>query len=229
MGYDGQIVNNLSSLLPFREIYVVPLASEAGRREKLERILQGVVLISVPCTVFIVIYAEPIIRLLFQRGHFTPDAARVTADVFRIQALSLVVSSALAPMVRIFQIINRISYSHLLYLASLVSTAAFNYLFVFRLGLDVRGVAIAAVSNSLVVFLVVAGLVRNCGIHIRWQRILGYVLYAGVAAAAAAALSWLVATHLAGLAALFTAGVAYGTVVAASLFAIRGRLRAIVG
>src|ERR1700756_1464049 len=66
-GYAGQIVNNLSSLLTFRDIYVVPLASEAGRSEKVERILKGVVLLSIPASLFIVNFARPIVEVLFQR------------------------------------------------------------------------------------------------------------------------------------------------------------------
>ena len=55
--------------MTFREIYMVPLSVEAGRSERLERMLQGVVLISIPCVLFIAEFAKPIVAILFQRGN----------------------------------------------------------------------------------------------------------------------------------------------------------------
>jgi putative peptidoglycan lipid II flippase len=235
LGYSGQIVNNLSSLMTFRDIYVVPLASAAGRREKLERILKGVMLISVPSAGFVATFAGPIVQVLFQRGHFTIEAAALTGDVLRILALSLAISSLLAPMARLFQILNRISYSHLLNIVSLAGTAAFQYVLVFRFHWDVYGVAWASVGNSAVVTLVVAELVRRCGIAIRWHHVLGYGLFAAVAAAAAAWLATLATAASAALlahfdlAALALGGAVYAIVVAAAYFGIRQRLRTIAG
>ncbi len=71
LGYVGLIVNNLSSLMTFREIYVVPLASEVGRGEKLARMLSGIAFISVPSSCFVIAFAEPIVQVLFERGKFT--------------------------------------------------------------------------------------------------------------------------------------------------------------
>ena len=103
LGYTGMIVNNLSSLMTFREIYVVPLSSEGGRDEKLQRMLHGIVLISIPCTFFIAEFARPLVTVLFQRGQFTPEAAILTGDILGISAFSLIISSLLAPMARLFQ------------------------------------------------------------------------------------------------------------------------------
>lgn len=229
LGYVGQIVNNLSSLMTFREIYVVPLATELGRREKLERILTGVVLISVPCTGFLVTFSEPLIRILFQRGQFTAEDARLTGDLLRILALALVISSLLAPMERLFQILNRISYSQVRYLVSLLGTAAFQYLFVFRLGWDVRGIAWAGLANSALVALVVAALVRRCGIVIRWHRIFAYVLFAAVVSGIAAYAAAFAAASFTGLAELIIAGATYAAILAAGFLTIRRRLQAIAG
>ena len=116
LGYVGQIVNSLSSLMTFREIYVVPLASEAGRSERLARMMSGIAFISVPCTAFVIAFAEPMVQVLFERGKFTAVDTTITAAVLQIMAVSLLFSSLLAPMVRLFQILDRIAYSHLLYL-----------------------------------------------------------------------------------------------------------------
>jgi len=87
LGYSGQIINNLSSLMTFRDIYVVPLAAAAGRDAKLERVLKGIVLISIPCAGFVVAFSEPIVQILFQRGHFTAEAAALTASVMIMEGM----------------------------------------------------------------------------------------------------------------------------------------------
>lgn len=229
LGYAGLIVNNLSSLMTFREIYVVPLSVEVGRTERLERMLQGVVLVSIPCVLFIAEFARPIIAVLFQRGNFTPEAAILTSGVLRIMALSLLISSILAPMARIFQILGRISYSHILYFVSLIGTVSFQYVLVFRMGFGVWGVAWAALANSAVVTLVVAELIRRCDVHIRWGQVLNQAVFAIGVAVVATVLSWPFATYFSGLSALMAGGAVFGLTIATGYFLSRSRLRLIIG
>jgi putative peptidoglycan lipid II flippase len=229
LGYVGQIVNNLSSLLTFREIYVVPLSSEAGRDAKLQRMLHGIVLVSIPCALFVAEFSRPMIAVLFQHGQFTPEAAVLTGDILRISAMSLAVSSLLAPMARLFQILNRISYSHIMYLVSLVCTASFQYVLVFRLGWDVYGIAWASLANSVVVTVVVAGLIWRCGVVVFWHQVFGHAAFATVISVAAATISWLVASRFVGVLEILVGGALYGAVVASSYFLVRGRLRLIIG
>ncbi len=229
LGYAGQIVNNLSSLMTFREIYVVPLSTEQGRNERLDRMLQGIVLISIPCVFFVVEYANPIVSVLFQRGKFTPEAAVLTGEVLQILSISLAISSMLGPMVRLFQILDRISYSHVLYLASLICTAAFQYLLVFRLGWGVYGVAWATVANSAVVGLVVAGLVRRCDVVVNWRSVLSHGLFAAAIAGGASAISWPFASQFSGFASLIVGGTLFSLFVAGIYFMARRRLRLIIG
>jgi putative peptidoglycan lipid II flippase len=229
LGYSGLIVNNLSSLMTFREIYVVPLASENGRSERLARMLSGIAFISVPFTCFVIAFAEPIVQVLFQRGKFGAADTAVTAAVMQILAVSLLSSSLLAPMVRLFQIINRIAYSHLLYLVSLVGTATLQYLLVFRFGLDVYGIAWASVGNSALLTVFVAILVRRCDIALNWPAVLANAALAAVIALAALAVSKGVSLSSEGLMALIIGGAAYWAVVAVAYFAMRERLRRIIG
>jgi putative peptidoglycan lipid II flippase len=229
LGYVGQIVNSLSSLMSFREIYVVPLASEAGRSERLARMLSGIAFISVPCTCFVIAFAEPIVQVLFERGKFTATDTKVTAAVLQIMAASLLFSSMMAPMVRLFQILDRISYSYLLYFAWLCSTSVLQYLLVFRLDLDVYGVAWAAVANSATLVLFVSVLVRRCGVDIDWQVVLRNAALAALIAFAALAVSRGASFRSQGLIALIVGGGTYGAVVGLAYFAIRDRLRRIIG
>ena len=229
LGYVGQIVNSLSSLMTFREIYVVPLASEAGRSERLARMMSGIAFISVPCTAFVIAFAEPMVQVLFERGKFTAVDTTITAAVLQIMAASLLFSSLLAPMVRLFQILNRIAYSHLLYLASLVGTAVLQYLLVFRFGLDVYGIAWATVGNSAALTLFVALLVRHLGIVLDWQVVLRNAALAALIALAALAVSKGISLRSQGVIELIVGGGAYWAVVALGYFAMRDRLRRIIG
>jgi putative peptidoglycan lipid II flippase len=229
LGYVGLIVNSLSSLMTFREIYVVPLAAEAGREQRLERMLQGLVLISIPCTLFLIVYADPIVSVLLQRGKFTPEAAAVTASILRIMALSLLVSTVLAPLERMFQILDRLIFTQFRYLIALAATLLFQTLFVFYFAMDVRGLAWGSVCNSVVVLCAVILMVRRCGIVIRWRGIFSNAAFAAVTAALAMGVSWPVASRFSGLGQLIMATGLYGLVVAASYFMARARLRLIVG
>ncbi|MGE0035237.1 MAG: lipid II flippase MurJ [Xanthobacteraceae bacterium] len=229
LGYGGLLVNSLSSLMTFREIYVVPLATELGRSERLARMLSGIVLISVPFTCFAIAFAEPIVQVLFERGKFSATDTMLTAAVLQIMAISLLSSSLLAPMARLFQIMDRIAYSHLLYLVSLVGTASLQYLLVFRLGLDVYGIALATVGNSVVLTVFVAFLVRRCGIILDWRAVLSNGALAAAIALAALAISIGIAGRDKGLLSLIVGGGLYWTIVAAAYFVMRDRLRRIIG
>lgn len=229
LGYVGQIVNNLSSLMTFREIYVVPLSSEVGRSEKLARMLSGIAFISVPSACFVITFAEPIVQVLFERGKFTAGDTMLTAAVLQIMALSLLFSSLLAPMSRLFQILDRISFSHLLYFVSLIGTAALQYLLVFRLGLDVYGIAWATVGNSGLLTLFVAALVRQCGITLNWRVVLLNAGLAAFTAGVAVGLAKLASVRLQGLGELIVGGGLYWAVVVLGYVAMRERLRLIMG
>jgi putative peptidoglycan lipid II flippase len=229
IGYAGQIVNNLSSLLTFREIYVVPLAEVTGRTEKLERVLKGIALISIPAGVFVVAFAEAIVRLLFERGKFTAEAGTLTAGVLKILAVSLILSSILPPMARLFQIVNKVIFTYALYAVSLVGTVLFQFIFVFLLRWDVEGVAWAMVLSSALTTVVVALLTRYCEVNIAWHRVLGYAGYALFFSIIAAKLASLVAVPAPGLVQLLVSGLAYASVVACSYLLIHRRIRLIAG
>ena len=229
LGYAGQIVNNLSSLLTFREIYVAPLSSEVGRSEKVERVLKGVVLISIPVAIFIFYFADTITEVLFQRGNFNAEAASATANALGILALSLVSSSILAPLQQIFQITNRVLFTHAFYASSLLGIVVLQYLFVFVLKWDVRGFAIATVMNSVFVTIVVAYLVRKCGVVVAWLSVFAYTTYAAAFAVSASLVAERGSSSFSGLAKLLVAGPLFGSIVIAGYVLIHRRIRAIVG
>ena len=151
LGYVGLIVNSLSSLMTFREIYVVPLASEIGREQKLERMLQGLVLISIPCTLFLVIYAEQIVSVLLQRGKFTADAVVVTAASSASMALSLLVSTACATRANVSNPRQTLFHANPIPDRAGRDPDLSVHFPVFYLALDVQGIAWGSVCTGIVV------------------------------------------------------------------------------
>ncbi len=229
VNYSGQIIASLSNLLAFRDIYVVPLTQHADRAERLERLLSGLLLLSIPFAGFVACLAPDLVTALLQRGRFDATATALTAAVLRIGALSLVPQAVTGPLARMFQIIDRIHNTHVLYLAMAVSIVVFGYLFVIMLGWGVQGVASMQLGSSVVAAIVTSYLIDRCGIRLRWLPILGSLMLglavAGIASlAAAVAISRLEDTWLR----LAAGGAAYSFVVLLCYFSARTQLRGIV-
>ncbi len=191
VNYSAQIVSSLSTVLTFREIYMVPLTRQAERVERLERLLSGLVLLAIPVSVAVALFAPEMVKVLLQRGRFDAAATVLTADVLRIAAFSLITGAVSTPLFRMFQIIDRINYTHMVNITTAISLAIFGYLFVFALGWGVRGIALMQLSSGIVSTVFTAYLVRRFGISLRWRSILGWFIFAacvsGVACLAAVA------------------------------------------
>jgi putative peptidoglycan lipid II flippase len=229
VNYAAQITSSLSSLLMFREIYTVPLTREADRTERLERLLSGLLLLAVPLAGLTACLAPEFVKVLLQRGRFDAAATLLTAEVLRIGAFSLVTSAVMAPLVRIFQIIDRIHYTQVVYLSWAVALGAFGYVFVIMLGWGIQGVALMQLAGSALTAVVSSYLVGRCGIPLRWRTIGGWFALAAVVSsvaylAAAAAISGLENTWLR----LTIGAAAYGLVVLFCYFFARAQLRDIV-
>jgi putative peptidoglycan lipid II flippase len=61
-----------------------------GVRDTLERSLRGLAFLTVPATVGLMVLAVPIVRLLFERGRFTPADTTHTATALLLYAVGLV-------------------------------------------------------------------------------------------------------------------------------------------
>jgi peptidoglycan biosynthesis protein MviN/MurJ (putative lipid II flippase) len=199
LGYASLIVNSLSSLLTLRDIYVVPLAPDAG------------------------------LELLLQRGQFTIEATALTGAILRIQALSLVLSTVITPLERMFQILDRLTLTQIRYAVGFVGIVTFSYLFVFRLGMDVRGIAWAWVCNSALVLVAVLMMLKRCDVVLHWRGIASSAALATAITIAAGVASLAATTLATGLAAFVIGTIVYGAVILAGYIVIRGWLLRILG
>jgi putative peptidoglycan lipid II flippase len=229
VNYPAQLVNGLSTLLIFREIFVVPLAEKERRSEKLERLLAGLVLLAVPVVAFSACFAHDVVSILFQRGRFDAAAVNLTAPVFQIYVFVVIPAVITTPLARLFQIIDRIGLIHILYLSSALSLAGFGYLFVSVLGWGAVGVAWMQLLSAIVTCAVTASLTSRFGTVLNWWRIGRYGFFAAVVAGAATLAAIAAASPLdAPLGRLLAGGAAFALVVAGGYFAARAQLRHII-
>ena len=94
LNYAWVVVNSLGGAIFFRSVVValLPRLSEARRDDDVSRQLVGdgvrlMALISIPLTAFVIALAQPLVRLLFQRGAFSPTSALLLGSVLAIYAL----------------------------------------------------------------------------------------------------------------------------------------------
>ena len=229
VNYSNQLVNGLAALLAFREIFIVPLSHEAERKEKLERLIGGMVIMAIPLAGLVMCFAPDLIRLLFERGRFDVAATVTTAEILRVNAMGVVISAVNTPLIRMFQILDRIHLINWVYAAIVISLLLFGYLFVFLLDQGVQGVAWMQVSAGVVGVTVTAYLVSRCGIDLGWTRIMGHIGFAfAVTAPAYLAAVVVSAPFESAWVRLATGGSSYGLIVCLSYFIARSRLRGIV-
>jgi putative peptidoglycan lipid II flippase len=219
----------LSGLLSFREIYIVPLTKTADRTERLERLISGLVLLAIPASGLIVAFAPDLVSVLLERGRFDAAATELTAQTLRIAALMLVTSAMTNPLFRMFQICDRINYTHITYVVTACALAIFGYLFVVALGWGVRGVALMQLASAIVSLIVIVYLAARCGIVLHWSSIVTHMALAGFISIIAYTAAVTATLHIWNVwGRLIVGGPIYGAVVLSGFFLARGQLRGIV-
>lgn len=183
--YGVQTVNASATVLNFREIFIVPLAVEAGRAQRLQRLMIGLAMITVPIMFFVSFYARDVVAVIFERGKFDATAGEATAAVLRIYALSLLPAVVGVPVFRIFQLVNRIRFIGVLQLLSACSIAGFGLLFVAYLNRGAEGVALTLTLNCYVVNLASIYLLGTCGVGLNLKQLSAYISYVSLCAVSA--------------------------------------------
>jgi putative peptidoglycan lipid II flippase len=180
LAYSQQITMAAGSFLSFREMFIVPLSSSIDRAKKLERLLIGLAIITIPVMTFLFYYTHDIVMLLFQRGKFNIDAAHMTSSVLSIYFLALLPSVAGVPIFRLFQVIDRIRYSGMASLLAALNFAVIGWGVVFLLKMGVVGLALMVTVNSYITVSFCIFLLRRGGIHFDIWRVVKYAGYAAL-------------------------------------------------
>lgn len=200
-------------------------AARGDRAALIDRVVEGsraVWLLALPSAVGLVVLAEPVVALLFQRGRFTAEATAATVPVVQAYMLGVLPYSLVKVLSPSFFAVNHPRVPMVASLVAVASNIVFNattYRWLGAPGLAL-GTTLAAVIN-LLVLRVAFGKVVGRPARPGWWRDL-VVLTLASAALAGAALGgwWLAARLLAAMQARDLGGV--GTARAFLLFAVIG-------
>ncbi len=229
LAYSQQISMAGSSLLSFREIFIVPLSSTERRAEKLERLVIGLTVITIPCMLYAAFFSNEIVTVLFQRGRFDAGAAGITAQTFSLYALGLLPGVAGVPVFRMFQVIDRIRMTAAVYLLAAANFAVFGWLFVFVAQMGTQGMALTVAINSYLSAIFSLYLLARCGIRPNYRRIIAYAGYSLLISLAAAAILRMATFGAAGpLIRLLASGTLFVVLVVLGHLPIKNRLLRVV-
>lgn len=157
-----------------------------GFRKTLARSLRLAVFLSLPAACGLAVLAEPIIAVIYQHGRFTPYATQQTAHCLQAFAVGLAGYAALKVLAPTFYAFGDSRTPALVALFSIVVNALLCYVFAWKLGLGVMGLALSTAIVALTNFLQLLWHMRR-----RLERIEGQALLrsAGKVALAAAIMS----------------------------------------
>ncbi len=231
--YGSLLAMAVPAVMNIENVFITPLSEESDRGALLTRILSGILVVSLPVLAFALVYGGEIVRGLFQRGAFTERSSVLTADALRFYILGLPAYFALPVSVRTLQVFRRLGWITGLTACSLLMNAGLNYLFVMRVGMGVKGIALATSLTYAVIGAGALALVARAGIHVRYAQTLSVLpnVLCGIAVALAAAAVLPVPGPP--LAAILVRGAAYLAVFGAAALLLPGaemrRLREAVG
>lgn len=130
-------------------------------RETFSHASRLVVLFTVPATIGLIVLAEPIVRLIFEQGHFHAYDTIQVAAALRCYAVGLFSFAAVKIVTDGFYAIQDIRAPMLVSLMSMASNVFLNWLFVVELALDQRGLALATSGTMTISFVLLWLLFRR--------------------------------------------------------------------
>jgi putative peptidoglycan lipid II flippase len=183
--------------LPLLSRLVVSGQMEAFRAE-LARAMRIAFLLTVPATAGLMMLAEPIISVLYEHGRFNAYQTTQAAGALRFYAIGLAGYAALKVLVNAFYALDRRKTPMFVSFLAVALNLLFNWLFTFRLGWGVRGLAFSTGCVATFNFLFLYALMtRHIG-GLQTRRLLAMLVKvlaatAALVAVCAASSHWLLA------------------------------------
>lgn len=188
-------VSIATAVLPAVSRHVIDRDTAASRRT-IANGLSLMLMLNVPATIGLIVLAEPIVRLIFERGQFTAADTRATADALQYYAIGLVGYSVVRIASPVFYPLGRNRVPVVVSLITVGVNAGLNLILVRVLGYAglALGTSLAAISNATVLLVLLR---RQLG-GLEERRMLGSFVRiafaaAAMGAAAAAVDAWLAA------------------------------------
>jgi putative peptidoglycan lipid II flippase len=136
-------------------------SDKSGFSGALGRGMRLAFLLTIPCTIGLIFFAEPIISLLFQRGKFGSTATLLTAEALKYYALGLVAYSGIKVLVPAFYAVDKRNLPMIVSFCSIALNYGLNQYFTFHLGFGHRGLALSTSLVALINFGVLYFLMRR--------------------------------------------------------------------
>jgi putative peptidoglycan lipid II flippase len=160
----------------------------AGMRDAVSRGLRQIAFVLVPASAFLLVLAEPVVRLVFQRGEFDAQSTSLTSEALVFMAIGLTFTGAAYLVILAFFSLQRPWLPTKVALFGVGLNAALDAAFYAPLG--VAGIPLATSLSSAATFLVAFALLERelGGLH--RARILDGLGRGLVASLASASLGW---------------------------------------
>jgi putative peptidoglycan lipid II flippase len=159
-------------------------------RTTLARGMRLAFFLTIPSATGLILLANPIISLLYERGRFTPEMTAQTAGALQFYALGLVAYSALKVLTPAFYAIDRRHTPMVVGFLSIGTNILLNWLLTFRMGLGHKGLALSTGAVAVINFAVLYGLMwRQLG-RLENRALVGFLLKTALATVALGAVCW---------------------------------------
>ncbi len=129
-------------VLKFENIAITSLSESQGSIKKLDFYIKKLLLLTLPISVFLLLFSPIVVKLFFGYGAFSRVDVEFTATALRFYALSLPFMFFWPLIYRVFQIRGRLLPVGVVGVIGVVANALFNYLFVFVLNLGIAGICL---------------------------------------------------------------------------------------
>lgn len=140
--YGSMVAFVLGSVLKLGHMAITSLSETKASIQILNKFLKFSFLVSLPVMLFLFLFPEIPIKLLFGHGKFTQTDVELTATATKYYAISLFLAFAWAILYRTFQIINWLLPVFFLALIGILANGFFNYLFVVVYKLGIVGICL---------------------------------------------------------------------------------------
>jgi putative peptidoglycan lipid II flippase len=132
----------LRSVLKLEHMAMTSLSETRANIQTLNRFLKFSLLASLPVMLFLFLFPEVPVKLLFGHGKFTKADVELTATATKYYAISLFLVLAWTILYRAFQIINWLLPVFFVALISVLVNGFFNYLLVVVYKLGIAGICL---------------------------------------------------------------------------------------
>ena len=158
-----------------------------GVRTTLSRGMRMAFLLTLPSAVGLILLAEPIISVLFQRGRFNFESTLQCAAALRFYAFGLVAYSCIKVLAPAFYALDRRNLPMIVSFISIGINFTLNWIFTYRLGWGHRGLAFSTSIVAIINFVLLYGMMMRETHGLETRSLLWNVFKLALAAAPMAA------------------------------------------